>query len=158
MKKITHFTIVLALILALCSISTAYAMIIPPQGFGQIGISSVVMMNNLPLYEAADESSKVLETLETGRHIIVLEQADGWAKCTLSDSVDETREGWVKAEYIIIDNAWFMTEAETPVYAWNDTAAPQFDLLEEGTLLPLLKEDGDWLVVSLNGASAWIHK
>ena len=118
----------------------------------------MVILNDLPVYEKPDVSSKVLMTLTSGRHIIVLEQADGWAKFTLSDSVDETFEGWVDAEYVLIDNAWYMTGEETPVYAWNDTEAPVFQYVEASTLLPILNNDGEWLVVSLGNASAWVHK
>ena len=158
MKKYSRFAILTVLVLALGCIGTANAIVIPPQGVGQIGISAVVMLNDLPVYAAPDASSKVLMTLETGRHVIVLEQADGWAKFTLSDSVDETFEGWADADSLLIDNAWYFTGEETLVYAWNDTEAPVFEIFEEGTLLPILKDDGEWLVVSLNGASAWILK
>ena len=98
MKKYSRFAILTVLVLALGCIGTANAIVIPPQGAGQIGISAVVMLNDLPVYAAPDASSKVLMTLETGRHVIVLEQADGWAKFTLSDSVDETFEGWADAD------------------------------------------------------------
>ena len=158
MKKYTWLAMMLALVLVLGSIGTAHAMIIPPQGVGQIGISAVVILNDLPVYEKANASSKTLMTLESGRHVIVLEQDGEWAKLTLSDSVDETFEGWVNAQSLLIDNAWYMTNEETPVYAWNDTEAPVFEYLEEYTLLPILKDDGEWLVVSLRGASAWILK
>ena len=44
------------------------------------------------------------------------------------------------------------------MYAWNDTAALKVALLDKDTTLPILKDCGDWLVVSLRGASGWIHK
>ena len=46
----------------------------------------------------------------------------------------------------------------TPVYAWNDTAALKVGLLDPGTTLPILKDTGDWLIVSLRGATGWIRK
>ena len=66
--------------------------------------------------------------------------------------------GWVNADYIAIDPARYRTEAETPVYAWNDTKAPKIGLLDKDTILPILKEEGDWLIVSLRGAVGWIRK
>ena len=157
MKKVTFLTLLLALVLALGSLCTVQADLIPPQGMGQIGIGAIVLMNGMPVYEKPDDASKVMETLETGSHIILLSQDDGWAECTLSDAVDAGPAGWVKTEYLLVDNAWYLTEATvTPVYAWNDTEAPIIDLLDEYTLVPVLKEDGDWLVISLRGATAWI--
>ena len=31
-------------------------------------------------------------------------------------------------------------------------------LLDDGEMLPILKDDGDWLVVGLRGAAGWILK
>ena len=158
MKKYTWLTILTVLVLTFGSVFTAQAMIIPPQGEGQIGVQAVVMHNELPVYETADASSKVVETLQTGSIIILMNQENGWAECCLSDDVDGAPAGWVSTEGLLVDTAWYMTNEETPVYAWNDTEAPVFEVLEEGTLLPILNNDGEWLVVSLNGASAWILK
>ena len=36
--------------------------------------------------------------------------------------------------------------------------APKIALLDEDPRLPILKEEGDWYVVSLRGAAGWIHK
>ena len=51
-----------------------------------------------------------------------------------------------------------MTEKETAVYTWNDTAACKVALLDKNTRLPVLKEEGDWYVISLRAAVGWIHK
>lgn len=44
------------------------------------------------------------------------------------------------------------------VYAWDDKMAPKVALLEKDTTLPVLKEEEEWLIVSLRGAVGWIHK
>ena len=36
--------------------------------------------------------------------------------------------------------------------------APKIALLDEDTRLPILKEEGDWYIVSLRGAAGWLHK
>ena len=51
---------------------------------------------------------------------------------------------------------WYKTAESTPVYAWNDTEAPKVALLDAGTVLPILRDDGDWIVVGLRGAAGWI--
>ena len=51
-----------------------------------------------------------------------------------------------------------MTEKETRVYAWNDIAAPKVAWLSGDTRLPILKEEDDWYIISLRGATGWIHK
>ena len=157
MKKYTWLAIMTALILAIGSIGIVQAEIIPPHGMGQIGLPAVVLCEELTLREKASASSKALEKLEYGALPIVMEQKDGWAYVTLGDS-EESPKGWLNADYIAIDPAWYRTEKKTPVYAWNDTAAPKVALLDADTTLPILKEEGDWLIVSLRGAVGWIQK
>ena len=163
MKKLYWLTILTALILALGSFGAAYAEIIPPFGEGQIGLHAAVLCEELSLREKPSSSSKVIQTLKNGDFIIVAEQKDGWARCVLGDSEDSV-SGWVNAEYIVVDPAWYRTEKDTPVYAWNDTEAPKVALLDANTelfdtetFLPVLKVEGEWIIVGLRGAVGWIH-
>jgi hypothetical protein len=75
-----------------------------------------------------------------------LERKDSQVYETLEDFLNENKE------------FWYVTEKETAVYAWNDTAALKVALLDKDTRLPVLKEEGDWYIVSLRGAVGWIHK
>ena len=133
-----------------------FAAIIPPLGPGQIGFSSVVLCDSLSLYSEPNFSSTAIQTLKYGDRIIVMNQENGWAKAVLGDSEDAT-SGWVAADYIAVDPAWYRMDKQTPVYAWNDTSAPKVALLDEGTTLPILKDNGDWLIISLRGATGWIN-
>ena len=56
------------------------------------------------------------------------------------------------------NTAWYVTETETPVYAWNDPSAPKVALLDKNAKLPILKEEDEWYIVSLRGATGWIQK
>ena len=157
MKKKIWLTILTALVLALGCAGVVHAEIIPPHGFGQIGLQAVVLCETLTLREKPDASSRVVQTLDYGDLPIVMEQENGWAYCAVDDSEDSPL-GWVNADYLAIDPAWYRTEKKTTVYAWNDTSAPKLALLNGNTRLPILKEDGGWLVVSLRGAAGWIQK
>ncbi len=116
-----------------------------------------MLCETLTLREKPDASSRVVQTLDYGDLPIVMEQENGWAYCAVDDSEDSPL-GWVNADYLAIDPAWYRTEKKTTVYAWNDTSAPKLALLNGNTRLPILKEDGGWLVVSLRGAAGWIQK
>ena len=157
MKKHVWLAIAIALILTMGSIATVQAAVLPPHGEGQIGLQAVVLCEELTLREKPSASSRAVEKLQYGDWPIVIEQKDGWAYCVLGDS-EESPSGWVSADYIVVDPAWYRTDKKTPVYAWNDTASPKVALLDKDTTLPILKEDGDWLIVSLRGAVGWIHK
>ena len=163
MKKLRRLIILTAVALMLGSIGAAHAEIIPPFGEGQIGLHAAVLCEELSLREKPNASSRLVQTLRHGDFIIVTEQENGWARCVLGDAEDSP-SGWVRAEYIAVDPAWYRTEEKTPVYAWNDTAAPRVALLnantelfDPDTFLPILKTEGDWLIVSLRGAVGWIY-
>ena len=157
MNKMAWLTILTALILALGCAGAGHAEILPPHGFGQIGLQSVVLCEDLTLRQKPDTSSRVVQTLKYGALPIVMEQKDGWAYCVDGDSEDAL-SGWINADYLAIDPAWYRTDTKTPVYAWADTTAPKLALLNKGVTQPILKEEGDWLLISLRGAVGWVQK
>ena len=157
MKKYTWLTVWTALVLMIGSIGSVQAEVIPPHGHGQIGLQAVVLCEQLSLRSGPSASSDKVRTLTYGDLPIVMEQSGGWAYVTLGDSEDSPK-GWVNADYIAVDPAWVRTEGNTPVYAWDDTLAPKVALLDENTTLPILADEGAWLIVSLRGAVGWIRK
>ena len=166
MKKFTWLTILTALILALGCLGAAFAEIIPAAEPGQqIGYQAVVLCETLTLRESSSSSSKALQTLNYGDLPIVVgadlpagpREENGFVYCVLGDSEDSP-SGWLNADYLAIDPAWYITEKATAVHAWNDSTAPKVALLDKGTRLPILREEGDWYIVSLRGAVGWIHK
>ena len=138
--------------------STCQASIIAPYGPGQIGYTAVVLCESLSLRQAPGVDSEVVQTMHYGDRVMVMTQENGWAQCAISDDVNGGPEGWMNTEYMAIDPSWYKTDSVTTVYAWNDTAALKVAELDKDTILPILKDDGDWLVVSLRGASGWIYK
>ena len=158
MKKHVWFTILILITFILGSMTAAEAEIIPPYGEGQIGLQAVVLCESLTVRREPSTDSAAVMTLKYGSLFAVQKQQNGWADCFVSDDVDAGQTGWVRSDYIAIDPAWYRTEAATPVYAWNDTSAPKVALLDTDTRLPILKEEGQWLVVSLRGATGGILK
>jgi hypothetical protein len=158
MKKKVCLTILLAMIIVFGSLGAVKAEIIPPVGEGQFGLEAVVLCESLTVREEPNTASKAVQTIKYGRRFSVMKLEDGWAECILSDDVDGGPAGWVNAEYIVIDPAHYRTETKKPVYAWDDTQAPKVALLSANTTLPILKEEGDWLLVSLRGAVGWIER
>ena len=166
MKKYGWPAILTALILAFGCIGFVHAEIIPPCEPGQqIGYPAVVLCEKLTLREKPSSSSGAVRTLNYGDLPIVVgadlpagaKEENGFVYCTLGDS-EESPCGWINADYIVINPAWYVTEKKTAVYAWNDTAAPKVALLDRDIRLPILKEEGDWYLISLRGAVGWIHK
>ena len=138
--------------------SCCLAEILPAYGEGQIGYQAVVLCESLTVRQERSASSKAVQTLHYGDTFAVQDSWDGWASCFTSDAVDAGQTGWVNSDYIIINPTWYRTDEATPVYAWNDTMAPKVALLSRGATLPILKDEGEWLIVSLRGATGWIYK
>ena len=157
MKRLARLTILTALIIAVGSVAVAHAEILPPRGMGQIGLQAYVLCEKLTVRKAPDASSATVTTLNYGSLPIVMDQRPGWAYCAMGDSEDSL-QGWVNSDYIAIDPAWYRTDGRTVVYAWNDMEAPRVALLNAGVTLPILRDDGRWLVVSLRGATGWIRR
>ena len=166
MKKSGWPMILTALILALGCMAAVQAETIPPCGPGQqIGYPAVVLCEELTLRERPSSSSRAMKALHYGDLPIVIgadlpngaKKENGFVYCTLGDSEDSPC-GWVNADYIVINPAWYVTEKKTAVYAWNHSAAPKVALLDKAARLPILKEEGDWYLVSLRGAAGWIQK
>ncbi len=166
MKRYAWLTVLTALVLVLSCIGTVCAEIIPPYEPGQqIGYPAVVLCETLTLREKASSSSKAVQILNYGDLPIVVgadqpagaKVENGFVYCTLGDSEDSPC-GWLNADYIFINPAWYVTVKSTAVYAWNDITAPKIALLDKGTQLPILKEEENWYLVSLRGAVGWIRK
>ena len=157
MKKFMRVLLLAALVLAFAGLAVCQAEILFPYGEGQIGYQAVVLCESLTVRQSRSASAKVVTTVPYGSKIIVTEEKDNWAKCVLSDSEDAL-SGWVNSEFIAIDPAWYRTDAKTTVYAWNDLTAPKVALLEKDITLAILRIDEEWIVVSLRGASGWIHR
>ncbi len=166
MKKKGWLTFLTALVLVSGCTGVVHAEIIPPYDPGQqIGYPAVVLCKELTVREEPYFSSNTVQTLNYGDLPIVTgadqpagaREENGFVYCTLGDSEDSPC-GWINSDYIAINPAWYVTEDETAVYAWDDTAAPKVALLDKGTRLPLLKEEGGWYIISLRGTVGWIHK
>ena len=158
MKKKTWITMLTAMTILTGSIGTARAEITPPAGPGQFGYDAVVLCESLTVRQEPKASSKAVQTLPYGRRFAAMEEVEGWAQIMLSDDVNAEPAGWVNADYIAMNPAWYRTEASTPVYAWNDQSALKVAMLDANTTLPILKEEDDWVLVSLRGAAGWIYK
>ena len=134
------------------------AEVIPAHGPGQIGYRAEILCDSLTIRKEPDTNSEAVKELHYGDFLLVENNhPDGWVICYLGDDVDGGPEGYINSEFIIIDPSWYRTEDTTAVYAWNDTNAPKVALLDKDTTLPILKEEGEWLIVSLRGATGWIQ-
>lgn len=150
MKKLCVFLLFITLI-PVC----VHAEVIPAYGQGQIGYEAVVLCQSLTVRESRNTASKALQTLKAGSIFATRGCTDGWLDCFPSEN--EGQAGWVKADYVIVDPAWYKTDAATAVYAWNSENAHQVGLLDRGETYPILKTEGEWLCIGLRGASGWIH-
>jgi len=151
----------LVLILMLCS-STAVALVVEPQEYntafaektGIYAYDAYVLCDSLTLRAKPDLNSKSLRSLSHGQKLLVSMREGEWYHVYVSEHV----EGWVKSEYVLVNPPLYVTEAETPAYAYGSQYAPRVALISKNETLPIIHSTEGYYVVSLRGASAWIEK
>ena len=150
MKKVA-ICLVLVLVM-ICA--TAAAEITIPIGPGQYGYDAVVISKNISVRPTQNANAKAVTRLNYGDHLAVMSLGNGWCEVYLSET--EGLSGYVLEDYILIDPAYVTTEDSTPVYAWQARNAKRVGLLARGETYPIIRSDGDWLLISLRGAAGWI--
>ncbi len=160
MKRLTILILCLVLL-----ISSAQATIIPSAGEREdIGVwtgytPAVILCQSLSVYDArGDQGGKKVATLKystSGSPIAVLQSWDGWAEVGYADG---NKTGWVHNEYLLMNPDWYVCDQGTRVYAWDDTMSPCVAYLDKGTKLAIIRDLGDWVQVSLRGATGYIKK
>jgi hypothetical protein len=150
MKKIG-----ICLFLVFCLIGTAaFGEISYPIGPGQLGFDAVVISKNVSVRPTQNANAKAVTKLSYGDHLAVMSLGNGWCECYLSET--DGISGYVLEDYILIDPAYITTEESTPVYAWQAKNAKRVGLLGRGETYPIIRMEGDWLLISLRGAAGWI--
>ena len=150
MKKIG-----ICLFLALTLIyGVAFGELTHPRGPGQLGFDAVVISKNISVRPTQNANAKAVKKLNYGDHMAVMSLGNGWCECYLSET--EGVSGYVLEDYILIDPAYITVEEPTPVYAWQAQNAKRVGLLGRGETFPIIRMEGDWLLISLRGAAGWI--
>ncbi len=160
MKRIQTVVLLAALLACLCS--PALALVVEPEEYntsfanktGIYAYDAYVLCDSLTLRAKPDINSKSLRQLSYGQKLLVSMREGEWYHVYLSEHV----EGWVKQEYVLVNPSLYVTEAETPAYAYGSRYAPRVALLSKGDTLPIIHSTASYYVVSLRGASAWIEK
>lgn len=154
---------ILSLVLVLMLFSTpAVALVVEPQEYntafaektGIYAYDAYVLCDSLTLRAKPDINSKSLRSLSHGQKLLVSMREGEWYHVYASEHV----EGWVKSEYVLVNPSLYVTEAETPAYAYGSQYAPRVALISKNETLPIIHSTEDYYVVSLRGASAWIEK
>ncbi|MFC0522495.1 SH3 domain-containing protein [Pontibacillus salicampi] len=124
--------------------------------------STIINANHLNVREEPSTSSSVLDQLNKGMSVEILEKKNTWTKIAY-----QQKQGWVANEFLIANaNASNKTNqsgtitVETPVLHVRAKPNVQSDLIgkvKEGTSLSFSKEEDGWYYITLsNGTSGWI--
>ena len=127
-----------------------------PIGPGQLGFDAVVISKTVTVRQTQNANAKAVKRLNFGDHVPVMSLGNGWCECFLSET--EGVSGYILEDYLLLDPAYITTEESTPVYAWQARNAKRVGLLSRGETYPIIRMDGDWLLISLRGAAGWIQR
>ena len=149
-----RFSVICAVVMSLAFFASAGAEISHPVGAGQMGYDAVVISKNISLRPTTNANAKAVKRLSYGDHMAVMSLGDGWCEVYLSET--EGLSGYVLEDYILIDPAYITIEESTPVYAWQATNAKRVGLISRGETYPIIRMEGNWLLISLRGAAGWM--
>lgn len=155
-----HFAALLVAVALL--FSSASALVVQPEEYntnfanktGLYAYDAYVLCDSLTLRAKPDINSRSLRQVSYGQKLLVDMREGEWYHVYLSEHV----EGWVKSEYVLMNPQLYVTEAETPAYAYGSRYAPRVALISAGETLPIIHSTVAYYVVSLRGASAWIER
>lgn len=157
MKRIAAFFLACTLLFG-----SANALVVTPDEYninfanktGIFAYDAYVLCDSLTLRKEPDINSRSLRQLGYGQKLLVSMREGEWYHVYVSEHV----EGWVKAEYVLVNPELYVTETETPAYAFGSRYAPRVALISAGETLPIIYSTVAYYVVSLRGASAWIER
>ena len=116
-----------------------------------------VLCQTLSVRQEPDLSASIILTLQYSDICQIIEESASWYRVGYTVN-SQSITGWVKKDYVLTDFRYFVTDQETPVYAYPDTSAKRIALLEEGESVTIITEWGDFFVISLRGASGFIAR
>ncbi len=157
MKRLLAFVLLIMLLS-----TTAHALVVEPEEYntsfaektGLYAYDGYVLCDSLTLRSKPDINSKSLRSLNHGQKLLISMREGEWYHVYVSEHV----EGWVKSEYVLVNPPLYVTEAETPAYAYGSRYAPRVALLSKNETLPIIHTTEDYYIISLRGASAWVEK
>lgn len=135
--------------------AVAFGEITHPIGPGQLGYDAVVISKSVSVRQTPNTNAKVVTKLSFGDHLAVMSLGNGWCEVYLSET--EGLTGYVLEDFIMIDPAYIRMEESTNVYAWQATDAKRVgQLSRDENYYPIIRMEGNWLLISLRGAAGWI--
>ncbi len=118
----------------------------------------VVLCEAVTLRESASTSSGKITSIKNGTWLTILNEQNGWYYVSYQESARKVYTGWVFGDYIL-RNPWYITtSAATYAYSLPDLSAKKVGQITSGTNLLVIAEYGDFYVVNLRSASAFIYK
>lgn len=131
---------------------------IPREGEWQGCDAGAVLCQSLSLRLLPDSASERIGEMVAGERFTILAERDGfYLACRLAESEDYYETGWIKQEYVAKNKGTLTTTAVVHARAYGDESAPLVAEISAGTQLNCIEHIGEYYVVSLRGASAFIR-
>ena len=143
-----------ALLMLAAAATAGLGEITHPYGVGQNGYEAVVISKNVTVRATQNTNAKSVKRLNYGERFAAMPVGNGWCEVYLTET--EGLDGYVLEDYVLLNPAYITTEESTPVYAWQARNAKRVGLLGRGETYPIIRMEGNWMLISLRGAAGWI--
>lgn len=122
-------------------------------------VVGIVVSENASLRETPSTAAKRLATVKNGEPFYLLDEQNGWYYVSYWDlKASVPLNGWVRVDFVQRDPWYLTTFQSTYAYCMPDRNAKKIAQLEAGIQLLVLGEMGNFWVVNLRSATAFIAK
>ncbi len=119
----------------------------------------VVVSETASLRETANTSAKRVANIKNGEAFCLLDEQAGWYYTAYWDGkASEPLYGWVRVDFVLRDPWYITTYQSTYAYSMPDRNSKKVGQLVAATQLPVIGEMGNFWVVNLRSAAAFIYK
>ncbi len=118
----------------------------------------VVISESMSLREDASTTAKKLATMKNGSILNILGKQGGWFYVSYQPAGKPAVTGWASGDYIVENPYYITTHAATYAYSIPDRSGKKVGQIAANTPLLVICEYGDFYVVNLRNASAFVYK
>lgn len=128
------------------------------QGAGPVFNRAIVLAMRITMRDQPSFQGKTVTRIAGGSEVTMLSEANGWVQATYTDDKGNTYTGWLREIYLA-KNPVVLTLRQSGVAA---LAAPSSNSKHVGdlpkyTVLPVIGTWGEYYIVSLRNAAAYVH-
>jgi hypothetical protein len=121
-------------------------------------VPGVVISENVSLRETPRTNATRLARVPNGAVLDIWAEADGWFTVTYYDKDGKVFQGYVRADFVVVNPVYLTTTQSTYVYSTPSRSSKKVGQITTGGQLLVIGEYNNFWVVNLRTASGFVYK